>query len=155
MPPSPLHPRSSQTLSLFTSTLLLSFLVVSLPHMIPCPSDTGRRRAFADGEMDGVSGSGSVRNERRRRRVGDDGRGSGCVVAGTVGEEIERGGEDGRRRRIGRERERECPVPKPGGVVGRWMGWEGRGERESLIVKVERTRRRGVMGNGDGREGES
>ncbi|KAG6986749.1 hypothetical protein G7Y79_00073g098480 [Physcia stellaris] len=38
MPPHPsLHPRSRLTTSLFTSTLLLSFLVVGMPHILPCP----------------------------------------------------------------------------------------------------------------------
>ena len=36
MPPA-LHPRSAATTSLFTGTLLVSFAVVALPHLFPCP----------------------------------------------------------------------------------------------------------------------
>lgn len=37
MPPA-MHPRSFFTTSLFTTTALLSFAVVSVPHVLPCPA---------------------------------------------------------------------------------------------------------------------
>ncbi|KAH6631775.1 hypothetical protein F5144DRAFT_602557 [Chaetomium tenue] len=46
MPPPHLHPRSRMTSSLFATTVLASFLVVALPHILPCPAP---RRAYADG----------------------------------------------------------------------------------------------------------
>ncbi|RPA82741.1 hypothetical protein BJ508DRAFT_413905 [Ascobolus immersus RN42] len=33
-----MHPRSFFTTSLFTTTALLSFAVVSIPHVLPCPA---------------------------------------------------------------------------------------------------------------------
>merc|ERR1711981_1183111 len=62
MPPA-LHPRSSMTLSLFTSTLAISFLVVGLPHLIPCPVQP---QAYAD---DGTP----IPRRRRRREVDSEG----------------------------------------------------------------------------------
>ncbi|MCJ1314237.1 hypothetical protein MMC25_007917 [Agyrium rufum] len=53
--PSPLHPRSRQTSSLFATTLLVSFLVVTMPHLLPCPAP---RVEFADED-----------GRKRRRKV--------------------------------------------------------------------------------------
>ncbi|RCI09813.1 hypothetical protein L249_4178 [Ophiocordyceps polyrhachis-furcata BCC 54312] len=47
MPPH-LHPRSRMTSSLFASTLVASFFVVALPHVLPCPVP---RTKYADGEI--------------------------------------------------------------------------------------------------------
>jgi cytochrome c oxidase assembly factor 2 len=60
MPPR-FHPRSRLTSSLFATTLLASFLVVGLPHVIPCPAP---RIAFADGEM---STDGTTKWRKRRK----------------------------------------------------------------------------------------
>lgn len=43
MPPA-MHPKSFSTASLFTTTAVLSFLVVAAPHILPCPA-TGSERA--------------------------------------------------------------------------------------------------------------
>jgi cytochrome c oxidase assembly factor 2 len=103
--PSHLHPRSRLTMSLFTTTLLASFLVVGLPHLLPCPS--GPRADYADGDMEGtVDGPRRWRRRRRRKSDGDM-------------EECEGGGGFTVRRR----RRRECPVPKPGGLVGEILGF--------------------------------
>lgn len=125
-----LHPRSRTTSTLFTTTLAISFLVVGLPHILPCPVD---RRQFAD------SADGKV---RRRRRNRDD--------------EVEarnEGDQDG----IGRPA-RECPVPKPGGLVGQMMGFEQREKERSVQVVVEglkgRRAREREQGSGGKREEE-
>ena len=55
MPPH-LHPRSRLTTSLFSTTLLVSFLVVGMPHILPCPAP---RTDFADSDP--------AKNGRRRR----------------------------------------------------------------------------------------
>ncbi|KAK3899062.1 hypothetical protein C8A05DRAFT_46776 [Staphylotrichum tortipilum] len=100
MPPPHLHPRSRMTSSLFATTVLASFFVVALPHALPCPAP---RRAYADdGEM---AGRGVRRGSRRGRRE----------EVGEGGEEGEGGGGGGGGR--------ECPVPKPGGVLGEWLGF--------------------------------
>ncbi|CAL3967117.1 hypothetical protein PZA11_003523 [Diplocarpon coronariae] len=122
MPP-PMHPRSRLTSSLFATTLFASFFVVVLPHALPCPAP---RVAYAD---DGTPQSGK---RRRRRKCADDetGDSSASVVKdGAVQDErIEYAEDRGEVRG-----KRECPVPKPGGMVGeilRLGGWSS-GEKGS------------------------
>lgn len=141
MPPH-LHPRSKFTSSLFAGTLFASFFVVALPHVLPCPAP---RVAYAD------DGSGSQRPRRRRRKcpvdeVGEQGQGQESSQKQLKVEREERGGkiqykdfnekireemggsgdsDDGEeiegRRNLGK---RECPVPKPGGVLGGILGFK-------------------------------
>ncbi|KAL2267605.1 hypothetical protein VTJ83DRAFT_4882 [Remersonia thermophila] len=142
MPPPHLHPRSRMTSSLFATTLFASFFVVALPHVLPCPAP---RRAFADsGAQEGAADAAPRRaktGSRRRREGGacgreEDGIGPGGV-GGSVGKadgdgrevvEFRPGpgenedGEAGRRLRRAKAR-RECPVPKPGGILGEWLGF--------------------------------
>ncbi|KAK4043414.1 hypothetical protein C8A01DRAFT_43722 [Parachaetomium inaequale] len=151
MPPPHLHPRSRMTSSLFATTVLASFFVVALPHILPCPAP---RRAYADGEMvptpSGVDegNAGVVRRVRRRRRVdvvdcdggsgsergacGKQGGGGGSVDGIGVVEFRPGTGEDGadgsgRGRRVKGARGRACPVPKPGGILGEWLGFNASG----------------------------
>ncbi|KAG9234609.1 hypothetical protein BJ875DRAFT_7541 [Amylocarpus encephaloides] len=117
MPPH-LHPRSRLTSSLFATTLFASFFVVALPHALPCPAP---RVAYADGEMP-ADGSTPPRRRRRRRCEG---------VSSTEPLQdksaVQEGGDEstvvvtseGPRRRPGRE----CPVPKPGGLVAEILGF--------------------------------
>jgi cytochrome c oxidase assembly factor 2 len=103
MPPV-LHPRSRTTLSLFTTTLALSFVVVALPHMLPCPVPH-RKRLYADGkssEMDAQS--------RRRRKSQPQSQ-----------SEID---------------QRECPVPKPSGLVGKILGFKSNDREKPMAVKI-------------------
>jgi cytochrome c oxidase assembly factor 2 len=121
-----MHPRSRSTGALFTATLAVSFLVVGLPHILPCPVD---RRKFAD------SGEGSDGKPRRRRRRGD-----GTQIDTAANTVFQCGtsiaDEDGRRKR-------ECPVPKPGRLVGQVMGFEQKEKEKPLevVVKSLRTRK--------------
>ncbi len=112
MPPA-LHPRSSQTLSLFTTTLALSFIVVALPHIIPCPVDR-RPRALAEGAIPGTADD-ATRRRVRTRRKGEAGQGAATASPS----------------------EKECPIPKPTGFFARVLGT---GEREPVrrpVVRVE------------------
>jgi cytochrome c oxidase assembly factor 2 len=117
------------TSSLFATTVLASFFVVALPHVLPCPAP---RRAYADGEMP-ADAAACVKRKRKRRLDGEDqGPGVGIVQFGQ-GEEGQAGRVDG----IGNEnaegltrvkaasKRRECPVPKPGGMLGEWLGFNG------------------------------
>ncbi|KAG9247372.1 hypothetical protein BJ878DRAFT_492974 [Calycina marina] len=116
MPPH-LHPRSHFTTSLFATTLFVSFFVVALPHALPCPAP---RVVRADGEMP----DGTPRRRRRRQAVEDaegEGQGKAVMLKPVVLEEEE----EGKRMRMGK---RECPVPKPSGMVGSLLGF---GERSS------------------------
>lgn len=122
----PLHPRSASTSTLFTTTLAVSFLVVGLPHLLPCPVD---RRQFADSD-------GKVRRRKKQNVDGD----------GTVVEQSELD-ENGRPKR-------ECPVPKPGGLVGQIMGFEQKEKEGPVEVVVRSLRSKEDTQSGDGSQSE-
>lgn len=127
MPPH-LHPRSLTTTSLLGTTLLVSFLVVGMPHIIPCPAP---RLAFAEGEQISMSEDGR-RRRRRRRRNEDQGQEDSISEAESVTLL------DQRKESI--KKARECPVPKPMGIIGSLLG-SGKTEEEAAIppkVRVER-----------------
>ena len=88
---------------------------------MPCPVD---RRQFAD----------SAEGPRRRRKRNPDDADEGEVVEGQSG-----------------KKERECPVPKPGGLVGQMMGFDHQEKEKAVpvVVKSLRTRER----NGQRAEG--
>ncbi|KAF2458939.1 hypothetical protein BDY21DRAFT_339332 [Lineolata rhizophorae] len=163
MPPAGLHPRSRLTTSLFTTTLAVSFLVVAIPHALPCPVPP---RAFADAraDLDGMfdpdeqSQQGTRRRCRKRRSksLGQD----DMARAEKRGAE---GGADGehkpseaagplwvRGERWRKMRTRECPVPKPGGLVGQVLGFKAKEESDGAgsecvpVVKVQPFRERRV-----------
>lgn len=162
MPTPHLHPRSRMTSSLFATTLLASFFVVALPHILPCPAP---RRALADdGAMASASPSSTSspadpRRRRRRRDVqcsGEGGSGSGsedgmavvefrpgAPAASTTAAAVAGQRDDGKDANwfaAGRaKRGRECPVPKPGGILGEWLGFTGGTEKEvGVRTKPER-----------------
>lgn len=110
MPPH-LHPRSRATMSIFTGTLAVSFLVVGMPHLLPCPVP---HQAFAEGELPD-----EMKRRRRRRKP----------INGESG--VDQSEQD-----LMLERTRECPVPKPGGLVGQVLGFEKR-EGRMPDVRIE------------------
>ncbi|KAK3985974.1 hypothetical protein QBC44DRAFT_273848 [Cladorrhinum sp. PSN332] len=118
MAPPHLHPRSRMTSSLFATTVVASFFVVALPHILPCPAP---RRALADGEM-------PERRTRKRRKsdvtISEDG------IVQFQGQP----GEEGFKKSA--QASRECPVPKPGGILGEWLGFHG--PKEDKTPKTER-----------------
>ncbi|KAG4223709.1 hypothetical protein PC116_g27827 [Phytophthora cactorum] len=121
MPPH-LHPRSRMTSSLFATTVAASFFVVTLPHILPCPAP---RVTYADSE---IAPDGTRR--RRRRKPESAVVKDGIVQFESPSEDLERvtketGGIATRARK-----ERECPVPKPGGVIGELMGFKGKSKTE-------------------------
>ncbi|EME49249.1 hypothetical protein DOTSEDRAFT_163459 [Dothistroma septosporum NZE10] len=109
-----LHPRSKATGTLFTTTLAISFLVVAAPHLLPCPVD---RRQFAD-SFETPDG----KRYRRKRKDSQD------VIAESV--------EDEGIMLNGRSK-RECPVPKPGGIVGQIMGFKQEERHKPAEVIVQ------------------
>lgn len=127
-----LHPRSRTTGTLFTGTLAVCFLVVALPHLLPCPVD---RRQYADTiEMP----DGTIK--RRRRRLPDAGAGAGAAM--DEGVPVEDVGSASRPKR-------ECPVPKPSGLVGQMMGFEQRAKERSLEVVVGSLHAQRRLGQGE------
>ncbi|KAI8965752.1 hypothetical protein F5Y11DRAFT_255601 [Daldinia sp. FL1419] len=114
MPPH-LHPRSRMTSSLFATTVAASFFVVTLPHILPCPAP---RVTYADSE---IAADGTRR--RRRRKPEPAVVKDGIVQFESPSEDLDRiaaetGGVATRARK-----ERECPVPKPRGVIGELIGF--------------------------------
>jgi cytochrome c oxidase assembly factor 2 len=116
MPPH-LHPRSRLTSSLFATTLFASFFVVALPHVLPCPAP---RVLYAD------DGTPIPRKRRRRPAVclneNNENRNEEKDVLGSGAEEVEVEGENMEGgKRIAK---RECPVPKPPGILGEILGFK-------------------------------
>ncbi|KAH8124029.1 hypothetical protein FP744_10004766 [Trichoderma asperellum] len=109
-----LHPRSRMTSSLFATTLIASFFVVALPHVLPCPVP---RTKYADGEI-------IVDENGRRKRW----RSRDAIVAKdglvqfnqTTDDDFDHAEERAKR---------ECPVPKPGGMLGEWLGFHASNDK--------------------------
>lgn len=78
-----------------------------MPHMLPCPVPAKR---YADGDVV-VDENGRRRRFRARERA-EESR-SGIVQFGADVEDAP-GSSSARR---------ECPVPKPGGILGEWLGF--------------------------------
>lgn len=128
MPPH-LHPRSRSTTSLFTATLLASFLIVGMPHLFPCPAP---RRTLADSEAT-LSPDGQRIIRRRRRKETEQASPIEGVNGGHHHRHQELDEELVKFRQMEEEADtlakmgRECPVPKPGGLVGEILGFRQRG----------------------------
>jgi cytochrome c oxidase assembly factor 2 len=114
MPPH-LHPRSRLTSSLFATTLFASFFVVALPHALPCPAP---RVAYADED---VSPDELKARRRRRQRRKDK---ELALKNNSVVEETTEVCESVLSLEGGMVKsKRECPVPKPGGILGDMFGF--------------------------------
>ncbi|KAJ4390575.1 hypothetical protein N0V93_004171 [Gnomoniopsis smithogilvyi] len=112
MPPPHLHPRSRMTSSLFATTMVASFFVVGLPHVLPCPAP---RIIYADGE---IIQDENGRKRRRRRPVSQEPEVQNGVV------QFNNIAQDDLVDQEGRKGRRECPVPKPSGKVGELLGFK-------------------------------
>lgn len=106
------------TSSLFATTALGSFLVVALPHLLPCPAP---RVTYADGEIV-VDQDG---RRRRRRRPGAQAQGAEATTKDGVVQLTNITQEDLVEQQTVR-RGHECPVPKPGGKLGELLGFHER-----------------------------
>ncbi|KAI8946886.1 hypothetical protein F4801DRAFT_562624 [Xylaria longipes] len=161
MPPH-LHPRSRMTSSLFATTVVVSFLVVGLPHILPCPAP---RVAYADAASASTSTSADGSRRRARRRspqqttevkdgiaqfegVSDGGSGSGSGSSRSEGtaETSSSSSSSSSSALVSTapRSKRECPVPKPGGVIGELIGFKkeekrgnaGRSATENTAEKI-------------------
>ncbi|KAL6248297.1 hypothetical protein RBB50_004552 [Rhinocladiella similis] len=143
MPPH-LHPRSTATSTLFAGTLLASFVVVGIPHLFPCPRP---RRGYADTEVQFDEDGKPVRRvgrQRVERQSGSSAEHFSDLKNKTIPPQpraARKGLADQKNldeeaalfRELQREAEllekadreaRECPVPKPTGMLGRLLGFE-------------------------------
>ncbi|KAI0154927.1 hypothetical protein GGR57DRAFT_100327 [Xylariaceae sp. FL1272] len=116
MPPH-LHPRSRMTSSLFATVVASSFLVVGLPHLLPCPAP---RVALADS----TSPDGNRKRTRRRSPQQTTEVADGMAQFNGVNTDVDR---DTLNTTAPRGK-RECPVPKPKGVIGELMGFKNEQE---------------------------
>lgn len=94
------------TSSLFATTLVASFFVVAMPHLLPCPVP---RTKYADGEVV-VDENGRRRRWRRKDTAATENTGSVIQFNQITPEDSE-------------QSKRICPVPKPGGMLGEWLGF--------------------------------
>lgn len=131
-----LHPRSRSTASLFAATLFASFIVVGLPHLFPCPAP---RRTLADSEMAIAGDAQSTQRLRRQRRKENPDNpydnsslppsSSQPPLRPTTDEEYSEMSTflqlEAEAEKLSKNR-RECPVPKPGGIIGELLGFKGR-----------------------------
>lgn len=133
MPPI-LHPRSRSTSSLFAATMVASFVIVGLPHIFPCPAP---RRTLADSQVEMTADGQQIMRPRRRRKNPDimqqdelqytkevaSTKGVPTQFADSSADEVatflQMEAEAESLARIGRE----CPVPKPRGIVGQLLGF--------------------------------
>lgn len=96
----------------------MSFIVVGLPHLLPCPVP----KSYADSQDPNAP------NQRRRRRRKPQSDVDG-EVQGRIAGEIE--GSEG----FETARGRECPVPKPGGLIGTVLGFQ-KEKAERPVVRI-------------------
>ena len=104
---------------------MVSFLVVAAPHLFPCPVDP---RTLTD------SADPTGQNRKRRRRRSPEDETCNNVMSS-----------ERRRKQLIEEKlaaKRECPVPKPGGLIGQVLGVqneeEDKEERLSIMKRVEK-----------------
>lgn len=146
------------TSSLFATTVFASFFVVVLPHVLPCPAprvalaDGQMVEVAADGTILPQQQQQQQRRRRRRRLQDEVMESSANAPVAPVGAtQVERDAdgmarfamETGKRAADSdsdtstsklasspRRTTRECPVPKPGGIVGELLGFKSGGDGE-------------------------
>ncbi|KAL6719055.1 hypothetical protein ACLMJK_003290 [Lecanora helva] len=106
-----LHPRSRVTTSLFGTTLLVSFLVVGMPHILPCPAP---RVKFTESDYYILEDGRKVRRRRPSSADGLSPEGLDDEVS-LITEKAEN---------MQRRKAHECPVPKPRGIIGDLLGFK-------------------------------
>lgn len=109
---------------------MVSFLVVATPHFLPCPVDP---RTLADSpDPEGMSGQ----PRRRRRRIPRDEAGNDVMSEERQKMKVDEWATP----------KRECPVPKPGGLIGQVLGIKKDDSEEveqpSITTQIRRERAR-------------
>jgi cytochrome c oxidase assembly factor 2 len=122
MPPH-LHPRSTLTTSLLTTTLLTSFVVVALPHVLPCPAP---RKRFAESTQSPASSKASA--------------GSPPETAASMDLEVNA------TENQSKSQLRECPVPRPSGLLGQLLGFTSSSSVDSADARIPDMTEKGLRG---------
>lgn len=132
MPPH-LHPRSTATSTLFAGTLLASFVVVGIPHLFPCPRP---RRGYADSERQPQQRIPNPEEPtpstptNKNSPPTQDSHSNLTLQRKTLSQRKAISEEAALFAELQREADalekeaRECPVPKPRGFIGRFLGFE-------------------------------
>ncbi|TIA04218.1 hypothetical protein D6C82_01152 [Aureobasidium pullulans] len=115
-----LHPRSRSTMSLFSGCLAICFAVVAAPHVLPCPVDKTQLN-------DSPPADGEPRRRRRRKQA-----------APSPDSDLQN---DNDMSQLDRPK-RECPVPKPSGLIGQVMGFKPQEQRQNPTVIIQTLRER-------------
>lgn len=113
-----------------------------MPHILPCPAP---RVEFADAEFE-YSEDGRRRRRRRRPPEPVADVSGGDESFGGVEEEEALDARD--EMELRRKKAHECPVPKPGGVIGEVLGF--RKAREEERPRIETTLLDRQRKNGEG-----
>lgn len=119
-----LHPRSRSTMSLFSGCLAICFAVVTAPHILPCPVD---KTQLADSA---ASPDGEPRRRRRRKQS-----------AAPLDSDRSDDDDTTNINDMGRPK-RECPVPKPSGLIGQVMGFKPTEQRQNPTIIIQTLRDR-------------
>ncbi|KAG9583187.1 hypothetical protein KCU86_g11576, partial [Aureobasidium melanogenum] len=118
-----LHPRSRSTMSLFSGCLAICFAVVAAPHVLPCPVDKTQL-------ADSASQDGEPRRRRRRKQS-----------APTPDSDQQDDNDLSSLSEMDRPK-RECPVPKPSGLIGQAMGFKPQEQRQNPTIIIQTLRDR-------------
>lgn len=124
------------TSTLFATTVVASFFVVGLPHVLPCPAP---RVAFADSEM--AEGGEAPKRRRRKRPAAPSSEptvdSNGMIqfqptsAAGNKDDGME----------VSTGSKRECPVPKPKGIIGDLLGFTKKSDDKLEAASEPKTER--------------
>jgi len=118
---------------------MVSFLVVATPHLLPCPVDP---RILAD-SADPDALSGEPRRRRRRKVPRDE------THNNAMSEERRKANDADEWARP----KRECPLPKPGGLIGQVLGLkkdvDDTAEPPSIAAQVQTARRTARSSDGE------
>lgn len=107
-------------MSLFSGCLAICFAVVAAPHVLPCPVDKTQLN-------DSPPADGEPRRRRRRKQA-----------APSPDSDLQN---DNDMSQLDRPK-RECPVPKPSGLIGQVMGFKPQEQRQNPTVIIQTLRER-------------
>lgn len=109
---------------------MVSFLVVAMPHIVPCPVP---RMKLADEELE-LSEDGRSRRRKKIHATNSD-----LASEETLGN-VELSSLEEQRAAM-RRKAHECPVPKPGGPIGRLLGMKpgpAEVQRPNMVIEDRR-----------------
>lgn len=131
-----LHPRSTATSTLFAGTLLASFVVVAIPHLVPCPHPRGKGHFDTEIRLDENGkpirrGRKSIRKAEAETETETETK-TKTKQAGSMQMQKSLQDEAAMFKKLQEEakvlktesQDRECPVPKPRGALGRLLGFQ-------------------------------